>query len=228
MIFSENRFPLFGIMLYDKTSEANLPELAMAMMVGRVGASIRYVWEDSMNTRTSSRAACGLALVLALGGAALAQAPAPGGPPPAGPPPAAPDQLIATADARAIIAGAIAYAKEHNVRMGVAVIDTTGNIVAAERMDGAGNNVQLAVAKAYASVMYRTTTQALSELYKTRPDRYFGIMNTYGAKVYLVGGGVPLAIDGKLVGGVGVAGLAQFEDEHAARAGIAAWEKGRK
>jgi uncharacterized protein GlcG (DUF336 family) len=181
-----------------------------------------------MNTRGSSRTACALALALALGGAALAQAPAPGGPPPAGPSPAAPDQLFSTADARAIIAGAIAYAKEHNVRMGVAVIDTTGNIVAAERMDGAGNNVQLAVAKAYASVTYRTTTQALSELYQTRPDRYFGIMNTYGAKVYLVGGGVPLAIEGKLVGGVGVAGLAQFEDERAARAGIAAWEKGRK
>jgi len=38
---------------------------------------------------------------------------------------------------------------------------------------------------------------------------------------------VPLAVDGKLVGGVGVAGLHQFVDEKAARAGIAAWEKMR-
>jgi uncharacterized protein GlcG (DUF336 family) len=109
------------------------------------------------------------------------------------------------------------------------VLDTSGDIVAGERMDGAsGRNVAFAMGKAYASVMYRTTTQALSELYKTRPDRYFGIMNTYGSKVYLVGGGVPLAIDGKLVGAVGVAGLAEFEDERAGRAGIAAWEKAKK
>ena len=42
--------------------------------------------------------------------------------------------------------------------------------------------------------------------------------------VYLVGGGVPLAIAGKLLGAVGVAGLPEFVDEKAARAGIAAWD----
>ena len=42
---------------------------------------------------------------------------------------------------------------------------------------------------------------------------------------YLVEGGVPLAVDGKLVGAVGVVGLPQFVDEKAARAGIAAWDK---
>jgi uncharacterized protein GlcG (DUF336 family) len=163
-----------------------------------------------------------LFVTLSASPASFAQAPSPL------PPPAPPPQLISTAEAHSIIEGAIAYAKEHNVRMGVAVLDTEGNIVAAERMDGAsGRNVQFAEAKAYASIMYRTTTQALSELYKTRPDRYFGIMNQYGPKVYLVGGGVPLQVDGKLVGGVGVAGLAEFEDERAGRAGIANWEKVR-
>jgi uncharacterized protein GlcG (DUF336 family) len=108
------------------------------------------------------------------------------------------------------------------------VLDTSGEIVVAERMEGAsGRNVHFAEAKAYAAIMYRTTTQALSELYKTRPDRYFGIMNMYGSKVYLVGGGEPIALDGKLIGAVGVAGLPEFEDERAGRAGIAAWEKVR-
>jgi uncharacterized protein GlcG (DUF336 family) len=176
--------------------------------------------------RLSLSSAAALALTLALACAASAQAPSPL--PPPGPAPAPPAQLISTAEAHAIIEGAIAYAREHNVRMGVAVLDTNGDIVAAERMDGAsGRNVQFAQAKAYAAIMYRTTTQALSELYKTRPDRYFGIMNQYGPKVYLVGGGEPIALDGKLIGAVGVAGLAEFEDERAGRAGIAAWEKVR-
>src|SRR5262249_3281272 len=62
--------------------------------------------------------------------------------------------------------------------------------------------------------------------YKTRPDRYFGIMNMYPGKIYL-GGGEPLALDGLLVGGVGVAGLPEGVDEKSARAGIEAWMKFR-
>jgi glc operon protein GlcG len=155
-------------------------------------------------------------LALGLGRASLAQSPAP------------PAPLISVAEARAIIEGATAYAREKNTVMGIVVLDSFGDMVAGERMEGAsGRNVHFAEAKAFAAVMYRTTTQALSELYKTRPDRYFGIMNMYGNKVYLVGGGVPIAVDGKLIGAVGVAGLAEFEDERAGRAGIAAWEKVR-
>lgn len=143
-------------------------------------------------------------------------------------PPAAPAQLLSLAEARAIIDGAIAYSRAKNMRMGVAVVDVGGDIISADRMDeGSSRNVQFAAAKAFASAMYRQTTEALSQLYKTRPDRYFGITNMYGNKVYLVGGGVPIAFEGKLVGAVGVAGLPQGEDEAAARAGIAAWEKMR-
>ena len=49
----------------------------------------------------------------------------------------------------------------------------------------------------------------------------------YPGKVYLVGGGVPLVVDDRLVGAVGIAGLPQGVDERAARAGMAAWDKYR-
>jgi glc operon protein GlcG len=143
-------------------------------------------------------------------------------------PPAAPAQLLSLAEARVIIDGAIAYARDKNMRMGVAVVDVGGDIISGDRMDdGSSRNVRFAEAKAFASAMYRQTTETLGALYKSRPDRYFGIMNMYGNKVYLVGGGVPIALDGRLVGAVGVAGLPQGEDEAAGRAGIAAWEKAR-
>jgi len=161
-------------------------------------------------------------LMLAALSAGLAQAPAPAAPPAPSP------NLISVAEAHAIIEGAVAYAREKNWRMGVIVLDSAGEIVAGERMDGAaGRNVRFAEGKAFAAVMYRTTTQALSELYKTRPDRYFGIMNMYGNKVYLVGGGEPIMLEGQLIGAVGVAGLPEFEDERAGRAGLAAWDKVR-
>jgi uncharacterized protein GlcG (DUF336 family) len=172
----------------------------------------------NMLRQSSSGAVLILALLLTLGfgRASFAQSPAP------------PPELISVAEARVIIDGAIDYARGKNTRMGIVVLDTAGEMVAGQRMDGAaGRNVRFAEAKAFAAVTYRTTTQALSELYKSRPDRYFGIMNMYGNKVYLVGGGVPIAVDGKLIGAVGVAGLAEFEDERAGMAGIAAWEKVR-
>lgn len=156
-------------------------------------------------------------LALLLGGASkgLAQAPT------------LPPQTISLAEARTIIEAAIASAREKNARLGVVVLDAaSAEMVAGEHMDGApGRNIMFAEGKAYAAIMYRTTSEALSNLYKTRPDRYFGILNMYGNKVYLVGGGIPLVADGKLVGAVGVAGTNQ--DELYAQAGIMAWEKMR-
>lgn len=133
---------------------------------------------------------------------------------------------ISLAEARAIIGGAIAFARDNKFRLAVAVVDASGNLISCDTMDGVrANDTRGAQGKAFASAVFRQKTQELSDLYKTRPDRFFGILNMYPGKVYLVGGGVPLVRDGRLVGGVGVAGLHQFVDEKAARAGIAAWEK---
>ena len=166
-------------------------------------------------------------VMLACAGSSSAQAPPP--PPPI---PAAPSKLaapsITLAEARTIVDGAEAYARQRNALMAVIVVDAAGNPVSSDRMDGASaNNVLYAQGKAFASALQRQTTQTLSDLAKDRPDRYFGIMAMYPGKMYLVGGGVPLVANGVLVGAVGVAGLAQYEDEAAARAGIAAWERSR-
>jgi glc operon protein GlcG len=137
--------------------------------------------------------------------------------------PELPPPSITLAEARAIIDGAIAYASEAKMSMAVAVVDAAGNVVSADRMDGAAlQNIRFAEGKAFAAALYRQTTDELAELHKTRPDRFFGIMNMYPG-IYLVGGGLPLAVEGRLVGGVGVAGLPEGIDEKSALAGIAAW-----
>jgi len=165
-----------------------------------------------------------LSLLLIIAGGRMASAQGPSMARPNYPPP-----LISLPEARAIIEGAIAYAREAKLPMAVVVVDHAGNVVSADRMDGASlQNIRFAEGKAFASALYRQTTEELGALYKTRPDRYFGIMNMYPGKIYLVGGGVPLAVDGQLVGGVGVAGLPEGVDEKSARAGIAAWMKLRE
>jgi uncharacterized protein GlcG (DUF336 family) len=153
-------------------------------------------------------------------GAAPAPIPAPGSklPPPS----------ILLAEAKTIIDGAIAYARDRNVVMAAIVVDTAGTVVASERMDGVSPaNIQYAEGKAFAAVMQRQTTEQLSQLVKDRPDRYYAIQAMNPGKMYLVGGGEPLIADGVLVGAIGVAGLAQFEDEAAGRAGMAAWQRMR-
>jgi glc operon protein GlcG len=157
-------------------------------------------------------------------GAIAASAP----PPVPAPPSVLPPPSITLAEARAIIDGAIGYARAHNALMAVTVVDIAGNPIASERMDGVSpNNMQYAEGKAFAAAMQRQTTEQLGNLAKDRPDRYFGIMAMYPGKMYLVGGGEPLIVNGVLMGAVGVAGLAQFEDEAAGRAGMAAWQRGR-
>ena len=144
------------------------------------------------------------------------------------PRPAPAPALISLGEAQTIIDGAIAYAAERDLVMAIVVMDQSGYEVASARMDGAAfRNITFAEGKAYASALYAQTTEALGALVNTRPDRYNGIMEMYPRKFYLVGGGVPLSVDGTLVGAVGIAGLPQGVDEAAARAGMADWEEYR-
>src|SRR5262249_3295926 len=129
--------------------------------------------------------AIGTVLLLWAQGGAVAQAPAP--PRPAYPPP-----LLTLAEARAVIEGAVAYAREGNMLMAVVVVAHAGNVVSSDRMDGAAlQNIRFAEGKAFASALYRQTTQAMGELYKTRPDRYFGIMTCIPARFILSAAACP-------------------------------------
>ncbi len=132
-------------------------------------------------------------------------------------------------EARVIIEGATAYARSLKMRMAVVVLDSVGNLISADRMDGAAFNVErFARGKAFAAVIMRQPSAVADDLMKTRPDRYFGILNLYPGQIYFISGGLPLAVDNRLVGAVGVAGLPPGVDEKAAEAGITAWQKYRQ
>lgn len=113
--------------------------------------------------------------------------------------------------------------------MTVVVLDDAGHLISVDRMEGASfHRERFARGKAYASLILRDRTETAAGLAKSRPDRYFGIMNMYPGEVYLVGDGVPLAVGTRLAGAVGVAGLPQGVDDKAAEAGIAARQKFRE
>ena len=133
------------------------------------------------------------------------------------------------AEARIIIEGAVAYARNLKMRMAVAVLDDGGHLISVDRMDGTSfNSGRQATGKAFAAVMTRQPTAAIADLLTTAPNRFYGIMNMWPGQVYLVSGGLPLAVNNRLVGSVGVSGLPSGVDERAAQAGIAAWQKYRE
>lgn len=145
------------------------------------------------------------------------------------PRPVAPPTALSLREARVIIDEAVAYARDKKLTMTVVILDEEGQLISADRMEGASFHLErFAKGKALASLIMRDSTEAAGALAKTRPDRYFGIMNMYPGEVYLVGGGLPLSVGNRLVGAVGVAGLPQGVDEKAAEAGIAAWTRYRE
>ena len=145
------------------------------------------------------------------------------------PRPLARPTALSLREARVIIDGAVAYARDQKLTMTVVILDEEAQLISADRMESASFHLErFAKGKAFTSLILRDRTETAVELSKTRPDRYFGIMSMYPGEVYLVGGGVPLAIDNRLVGAVGVAGLPEGVDEKAALAGIDAWNKYRE
>jgi glc operon protein GlcG len=121
--------------------------------------------------------------------------------------------------ARAVISGAKKFARANNAPGGViAVVDDGGNLVALERLDGtftAGANIS--VGKAKTAVMFKRPTKVFEDIIKNGRTSMVAL-----ADFTPLQGGVPIIVDGQIIGGVGVSGAASAQqDEELAIAGAA-------
>jgi len=121
--------------------------------------------------------------------------------------------------AKRVIAGAVAYAKKNNAPGGViAVVDEGGNLMALERLDGtfaAGANIS--IGKARTAVLFKRPTKVFEDIIKNGRTAMVALPDSYFTPLQ---GGVPITIDGQIVGGVGVSGAASAQqDEELALAG---------
>ena len=121
-----------------------------------------------------------------------------------------------------LIDGACQEAVRRDVAMGLAVVDTAGGVVASARMDGAQLvAVDLATDKAYTAVAFGQPTEAWSD--STQPGGAdWGLSTTLGGRLVVFAGGLPVRVDGQVVGAIGVSGSAAQVDRACAEAGIAA------
>jgi glc operon protein GlcG len=125
--------------------------------------------------------------------------------------------------ARQVIAAAVAEATNKKTTGVVAVVDNGGNLMALERIDGtfaAGANIS--IGKARTALLFQKPTKVFEDI----------VNKGRTAMVALDGftplqGGVPITVDGQIVGAVGVSGAASAQqDEELAMAGAKAFESG--
>ncbi len=127
------------------------------------------------------------------------------------------------ADAATLIEGARAKATEIGVPMCIAITDEGGNLVAFERMDGGKvTSITIAIDKSYTASGAKKATHEYGEASQPGAPAY-GIASAIGGRLMVVGGGLPVSVDGEVVGGIGVSSGTPAQDREVAQAGIDAF-----
>lgn len=120
--------------------------------------------------------------------------------------------------AQAAIAGAVAESKKHDWKMNVAVVDSGGNLVAFQRMDGAQlASIQISEHKARAATTFRRETVIFENAIQRSDFKYIMTLDgVIGSR-----GGIPLIEGGKIIGAIGCSGGTGSQDEVSCKAGAA-------
>ncbi|OIJ92314.1 GlcG/HbpS family heme-binding protein [Streptomyces monashensis] len=123
--------------------------------------------------------------------------------------------------AQKIIEAADAAALATDKRFGISVVDESGHLKAFLRQDGAKLiTLQVSQDKAYTAVASQLSTEQWSE--NLKKDEVVGNGAPTGiARLVALGGGLPIVIDGEVVGAIGVSGGHWTDDVKIAEAGLA-------
>jgi glc operon protein GlcG len=139
---------------------------------------------------------------------AVAQAPAP--PPLYGP-------AITFDQAQKAMAAAQAEAKKNNWNVVIAIVDSGGHLVSLERLDNTQYaSIDIAKGKAVTAVNFRRPTKALEDTI-AGGGAGLRLLRVDGATP--LEGGIPIVVDGKIIGGIGVSGVLSSQDAQTAKAG---------
>ncbi len=125
------------------------------------------------------------------------------------------------AGAEAVLKAAKHKAEALGLKCNIAVVDDGGHLIGFIRMDGARPaSVATALIKATSAATFRQETGPLPA--RGEPDVLLSlsIQNASGGRITTLKGGVPIVIDGQVVGAVGVGGGTGEQDAEVARAGI--------
>ena len=150
-----------------------------------------------------------VAVMLFAAASASAQAP---------PPPPAYGVPISFEQAKKVMAGAEAEAKKNNWPVVITIVDSGGNLVMLSRLDNAQwGSIEVAKDKARSAVAFRRPTKVFQDLI-AQGGANLRLLNLSGAS--MLEGGIPILVEGKVVGAVGVSGVTSQQDAQIGQAGI--------
>lgn len=129
-------------------------------------------------------------------------------------------KVLTIAGAKAIADAAEAEAAANDWNVAIAIVDAAGELVLFRKLDGVQvGSVDIALAKAETSARFRRETKALSDAIAGGATAFLSVDG-----IIALEGGVPIVVDGEVIGAVGVSGVQAFQDAQIAKAGIAALE----
>lgn len=129
---------------------------------------------------------------------------------------------ITLAQAKQVADVALAPARENGWTMVIAIVDPGGHLVYLEKMDQTQvGSVGIAQQKAYSAAIYKRPTKMFQDRLASGGA---GLLVLRLKDAIPVEGGVPIVVDGKLIGALGVSGGSSAEDEACAEAGASALE----
>jgi glc operon protein GlcG len=126
--------------------------------------------------------------------------------------------VLSQTEVSRILAAARTEAQQNGWAVTIAVVDDGGHPLALERLDGApGNSAYIAPEKARSAALARKETKALEDMVNGGRTAF-----VTAPLMTSLEGGVPVLVDGQVVGAVGVSGVKADQDAQVAKAGIAA------
>lgn len=129
-------------------------------------------------------------------------------------------QKINLEKAKLLIEKVEAYAKKKGKNCVISVCGPDGNMVAIHVMDDAYlASFDVAMNKSYTAVAVKMSTMDLSHIAQPG-ETFYGVQHTNGGRIVIFGGGIPLTLGGKIVGGLGISGGTGEEDHDIAMYGL--------
>ncbi|KAH0359434.1 DUF336-domain-containing protein, partial [Aureobasidium melanogenum] len=117
-------------------------------------------------------------------------------------------------------------AQEIGIDFNIAIVDATLNLLHFVRQPAAKlTSINISIDKAFTAAGHKQPTSAYKNPNFLPGGPAYGIHNSNGGRFMLIGGGVPIVIEGQVVGAVGVSTGTPAQDEQVATAGVKAVEE---
>lgn len=127
-------------------------------------------------------------------------------------------RYITLEGARKMMAAAEAEARKNRWPVAIAIVDAGANLIMFEKLDDTQpGSIEVAIGKARTAVNFKRPTKALEEIVNGGRSVFLAVEGMFPLQ-----GGLPVTVEGQVIGAVGVSGVLSSQDEQVAGAAIEA------